>query len=121
MNSANEINKLNFIHRKASDAISYCQGQKPQDFTDDRLFSGATQMCFVFISNACKALSPEVREGNPQVNWLAMAKRGDALIEKYWDVDFDDLWRAVHHELPPFIKRIEAITSSLETEYGPKN
>ena len=50
--------------------------------------------CLEVIGEATKRLSPNFRDGHPDVPWRAMAGMRDLLIHAYDRVDLEEVWEA---------------------------
>jgi uncharacterized protein with HEPN domain len=65
------------------------------------------------IGEACRALSPKVRDRHPEVPWLRIIGMRHILVHKYFEIDGDLIWSVVVTDLPALKRDIEAIARTL--------
>ena len=61
------------------------------------------------VGEACRALSPSLRERHPEVPWSDITGMRNILVHDYFGLDLDEVWSAVDHDLPVLRGQIEAI------------
>ncbi len=93
----------------ARDALEYVKGMGRQEFVEDSKTYNAVIRCLEVIGEAVKRLSPETREGFPEIPWSLLARMRDFLIHAYDRVDLDQIWDTLQADLPDLILRLERI------------
>jgi len=61
------------------------------------------------IGEAVRGVSPETREGHPDVPWKQIAGTRDRVIHGYFTVDLEIVWEIVATELAGLRRRVAAI------------
>jgi uncharacterized protein with HEPN domain len=67
---------------------------KVDTFQDKDYLQDAVIRCLEVLGEACKRLSPEMRQLHPELPWRAMAGMRDILIHAYDQVDLEEVWMA---------------------------
>jgi uncharacterized protein with HEPN domain len=68
------------------------------------------------IGEAVRALSENLREKNPQVDWSGIMGARNVLIHHYFGIDWDVIWGVVQSDLPALKKQIDAILRDWPSE-----
>lgn len=63
---------------------------------------------FQIIGEAARRLSPEARDGFPEIPWRLITAMRNIIVHDYDDVDLDVVFDAARNDLPPLISRLEA-------------
>jgi len=61
------------------------------------------------IGEAAKMVSPEVREGHPEIPWREAAGMGDKIIHHYFGVDYEAVFLTIRDDLPLLKQGIRSI------------
>lgn len=64
------------------------------------------------IGEAVARLSDDLRDRHPQAPWRQIVGMRNALIHGYFDIDWDEVWSAVEHDVPQLRDSIRAIRRS---------
>ena len=84
-------------------------GRTRTTFTSDLLLRLAVERSFEIISEASRRLPNDVKERQPDIDWLGMADLGNRLRHTYHRIDAGLLWDIAEHDLPPlkaFVERV---------------
>jgi uncharacterized protein with HEPN domain len=68
----------------------------------------------VVIGEAAARVSEATRAGHPEVPWRGVIGMRNAVVHGYFQVDWDELWNVVSHDLEPLRKAIAAIVEKPE-------
>jgi tryptophan synthase alpha chain len=93
----------------ASAALSFIEGQPRQSLDRDlqRLF--ALVRALEVIDEAAGHVARPCRERHPQIDWKLLIGLKAMHIADDFEVDVDQLWRTVTHDLPPLVAELEKI------------
>ena len=93
-------------------AAEFIEGMDRPAFLSDLKTQSATHHQLLILGEAVKRLSPEFREGHPELPWRMMAGMRDKLIHQYDAVDLDEVWRTLTGDLPPLIQAMAKIVGT---------
>ncbi len=69
----------------------------------------AVMMNFIVIGEACKRMSAETKNANPQIDWKGINSYRNFIAHEYFGVDENIVWAAIKIELPKLKKEIVSI------------
>jgi uncharacterized protein with HEPN domain len=84
-----------------------------QAFEDDELLQTWVIYHLQIVGEACRMLSPRLRERYPEGSWAPAAGMRNILIHHYFGIDTEAVWSAVEKDLPELQRRVEAILEDL--------
>jgi uncharacterized protein with HEPN domain len=64
------------------------------------------------IGEAARTLSLEFRRKHPDKTWGKAAGLRNILVHHYFDIDHDEVWRIVEHDLPGLRNRVGELLNS---------
>jgi uncharacterized protein with HEPN domain len=101
----------------AADRIAaYVAGLTRPAFGQDTRTVDAVVRNLEIIGEAVKALSPEIRQRAPDVEWSKIAGLRDILIHAYFGVDLDIVWQIATERLPELRLRVHKLLAELSEE-----
>lgn len=100
---------LEHILEAAGKAERYLHGFDPEGFRNDTLVQDGVIRQIEIIGEAAKRVSPAHRTAHPEIPWQDMAGMRDKLIHDYFGVDIMQVWLTATEDLPPLVRRIEAM------------
>lgn len=68
--------------------------------------------CLEIVGEAAARLSGDFKSRHPGVPWTAIIGMRNRLVHAYFDIDYEQVWKALTEELPPLVEQLEAILSS---------
>lgn len=71
------------------------------------------------IGEAVKAITPELLERRPEIQWQAIARMRDHLVHRYFETDHSIVDDVVHNELNPLMAAVRFLAQELP-ESDPK-
>jgi len=75
----------------------------------------------VVLGEAARRLSAEIRAAHPEVPWREIIGLRSVITHGYDQIDDDELWRVIEHDLPDLISRLNAILAQSPSEDTPSN
>lgn len=96
-------------------AQGFVAGLSEAEFEADRRTFYAVTRCLEIISEACRRLSPALRDRHAELPWRAIMGVGNVYRHDYDNVAEDQVWRTVHHSLPQLLTVVESEIASLDT------
>jgi uncharacterized protein with HEPN domain len=97
----------------AVEAVVIAVGRSRTDLDVDRVFSLALTKLVEIVGEAAFRVSPSTCDAHPEIPWREIVATRNRLVHGYDQVDFDILWRIVTDDLPPLVRQLETILSSL--------
>ncbi len=84
-------------------------GKDYDTFAASSVFQNACCMCVLQIGELCKALSPEAREGHPEIPWREWCGIRDIFAHQYFNLDLRSAWDTIVEDLPELRSNISNI------------
>ncbi|WP_342771263.1 MULTISPECIES: DUF86 domain-containing protein [unclassified Methanoculleus] len=78
-----------------------------EDLRGRRLQRAGIERMLTIIGEAAKMVSPELREGHPEIPWREAARM--RIVHHYFGVDYEAVFLTVHDDLPVFKQGIRLI------------
>ena len=95
---------------EASDRIlRYTEGKDLSTFSADEMAYDAVLRNLQIIGEAAKAVTADVRQGHPEVDWKGMAGLRDVLAHAYFGLDDETLWDVVRTKVPQLRNQVRRI------------
>jgi len=82
-------------------------------FFDDVLVQSAILHRLALLGEACRALSPELREAHPDVPWPQIVAFRNVVIHEYFGLDPELVWVIVTEHIAALGERLRSIVNSL--------
>jgi uncharacterized protein with HEPN domain len=89
-------------HAKAS-------GVSKADFDRDDTLQLALTYLVQNVGEAATKVPADARAGSPQIDWNALTGMRHRIVHDYLNVDFDQVWEALHEDIPPLIAELEKL------------
>jgi len=81
--------------RAAEATLRHTAGKSRDDYEREELLRHAVERSIEIMGEAARRLSPEFRDGNPQIPWHKIMATRHILAHDYDEVDNDIVWRIV--------------------------
>jgi uncharacterized protein with HEPN domain len=91
---------------------SFCERGR-EVFFSDVLVQSAVLHRLALLGEACRALSPELREAHPQIPWPQIIALRNVLIHEYFGVDLELVWTIATEHATALRAGFGAIANSL--------
>jgi predicted nucleotidyltransferase/uncharacterized protein with HEPN domain len=111
-----ERDRVGILHlvEESKRAMTFVEGHSRADLDQDLVLNGAIQMTLERIGRFVGTLSSNTREQNYDLNCEYWEQLSQQLAEQYYNVDLDEVWRAVIQRLPPFVERLKKLLLDLQ-------
>ena len=106
------LDRLKHIRDECAFLVSQTQGMTLETFLADEIHKRAFARSLEVIGEAAKQVPFEFRQQHPELPWRVMAGMRDRLIHDYTGVLYRVVWQTATEDVPPLIKKIEAILKS---------
>ncbi len=63
--------------------------------------------CVEIIGEAAARMGKETKERNPQIPWAQIIAMRNRLVHLYFDIDLDQVWKALTEDLPAFVTQLQ--------------
>jgi len=104
-----QIEFLQHIQAELAYILRYSDGISYEEFLNHPLLSKAFIRSFEVIGEACKNISDQLHNENPEFDWRGFAGMRDKLIHHYWGIDYQLMWDAIQQEVAPNKEWIDMI------------
>ena len=107
---------------RCTDSLSTARGVRPtvhrtasgrEAFFADLLIQSALWHRLTLLGEACRALSPELREAHPQVPWAQIIAFRNVITHQYFGLDLELVWAIIAQHVPVAGAALDAILKSI--------
>ena len=95
-------------------ARAFAAGHSAETFESDQRTFYAVTRCLEIVSEACRRLSPALRDRHPELPWRAIMGVGNVYRHDYDNFDEAQVWRTVQDSLPELMAVIETELAALD-------
>ncbi|MEP7353174.1 MAG: HepT-like ribonuclease domain-containing protein [Acidobacteriota bacterium] len=92
--------------------VSFAERATLEQLERDPQLMSALAFQIAILGEATKRLTLEIRQSNPEVQWKAIAGMRDRLIHGYDEIDLQELWQTVTHDVPTLLEQLERIQTN---------
>ena len=82
-------------------------------FLSDDLIQSAVLHRLALLGEACRELSPTLREAHPEVPWSQIAAFRNVVIHEYFGLDLELVWTIVTEHIAALGEQLSSIVDSL--------
>jgi uncharacterized protein with HEPN domain len=97
------------------DVIAFMQDATAEQFCADELMRSAVAVKLRNIAEACECVSEDLRQRHNEIDWAEVIALGRGVLERYWDVDWNAVWRWATLDASLFGELVACI---LRSEFG---
>ncbi len=101
--------RLRHMLDAALEATKSVEGRTRSDLDRNRVWTLGLMKCVEIIGEAAGRVGPGTRGEYPQVPWSRIVAMRNRLVHAYFDVDLDQVWKAVTEDLPPLADMLQEI------------
>lgn len=80
-----------------------------QAFERDRSGQQAVAYNLAVLGEAARALSPELRDGHPEMPWRDVIAQRNVVVHEYHRLDLDSLWATATQDVPQLDEQLADI------------
>ena len=66
------------------------------------------------IGEAAKHIPREIRDKYPQIPWQEVARTRDKIIHHHFELDLNEIWDIIQHDLVPLKEQIKVVLEELD-------
>ena len=107
--SKNDRIRIQHMLDAASEAIKSGAGRGRDGLDKDYVWTLGLVKCVEIIGEAAAHVGKDTREEHPEIPWLQIVAMRNRLVHVYFDIDLDEVWKAVTEDLPPLVTALEKI------------
>lgn len=93
------LDEVNYLLKQA-------QGLTYDQFLKDETLQRAFARSFEIIGEAAKNLSADFKRRHKAIDWRAMSGLRDVLIHRYFEVEWEVVWKVMRDKLPDLKKAV---------------
>jgi len=102
-------NRLRHMIDAASEAIEHSRNRTRGELDADRGLQHLLVRNLEIVGEAASRISPELRNGHPQIPWRTLINTRNRLIHAYFEIDLDIVWSTVQGALPKLLLKLQAL------------
>lgn len=124
MNESRLPDYLDHIRRAATDAYTFVEGLRKEDFLADKRTQQAVILSLLIIGEAATKLLQNYSDfltRHPDVPWSSMKGMRNRLAHGYFDINLDVVWETVSNALPNLLERMPAVLEDANKIAGDGN
>jgi len=93
--------------------ISSFSARGRESFFNDLMVQSAVLHRLALLGEACRGVSPELREAHPEIPWRQIVAFRNVVIHEYFGIDLELAWAIVAEHLAPLGARLNSVVASL--------
>ena len=111
--------RLRHMLDAAREAAASAAGRSRADLERDRIWALGLVKCVEIVGEAAARIGPDLQGRHPQVPWAQIVAMRNRLVHAYFDIDLDQVWKAVTEDLPGLAAELEKVIAA--EEWGQPN
>lgn len=112
MSAPDDLTRMQHMRDACRAGLRVADGKTRESLESDETTVLALCRAIEIIGEAGSKVSKSTREAYPQIPWAEIVAMHNRLIHAYFDVDLDQVWKAVTEDIPPLVAQLEAILAS---------
>jgi uncharacterized protein with HEPN domain len=93
--------------------LDYARGCTRDTFPAESMRLDAVLYEIVVLGEAARRLSEEIRDRQPAVPWKDIIGMRSIVAHGYDQIDDDELWQVIEHDLPELLPKLESVLATL--------
>jgi uncharacterized protein with HEPN domain len=90
-------------------AVAAIQGREFGDLEADRIWTLGLVKCLEIIGEAANGVSADRRAQHSEIPWASIIGMRNRLVHVYFDIDHEQVWKALVEDLPPLLAALQKI------------
>ena len=82
-------------------------------FFDDLIVQSAVLHRLALLGEACRGVSPELRESHPEIPWAQIIAFRNVVIHEYFGLDLELAWAIVAEHIATLAAQLNSVVASL--------
>lgn len=111
------LSQVEFL-RHIADECQYLQREYHSnnfnDFLQNERLSKAVCRSLEIIGEACKKISPDIKQSYPHIPWRELSDMRNRIIHNYFGIDYEIVWDTVKTDIPDLAHWISIIIEDFE-------
>ena len=91
---------------------SFSEGGR-EAFFSDLIVQSAILHRLALLGEACRGVSPELRESHPEIPWPQIVAFRNIVIHEYFGLDLELVWAIVAEHVPTLALQLNSVAASL--------
>ena len=108
MSRRNDTTLLQDMIEAARSAVAEVEGSTEAALAADHVRALGLTKCLEIIGEAAARVSADLRNRHASIPWGQMVGMRNRLVHAYFEIDYEQVWKALTEDLPPLIERLEA-------------
>ena len=109
MSRRNDQTLLRDMIEAGRSAVSAIRGSEQAALGADHVRALGLVKCLEIVGEAAGRLSADLRARRPAIPWSQIIGMRNRLVHAYFEIDYEQVWKALTEDLPPLIEQWERI------------
>lgn len=109
MSRRDDLSRLNDMLDAAREAVDAVKGHNEADITANHVWALGLVKCVEIVGEAASKASEEMRIRHPDIPWTEIVGMRNRLVHGYFDIDYEQVWKALTEDMPPLIESLKLI------------
>ena len=93
----------------ARSAISATEGSEQAALAADHVRALGLVKCLEIVGEAATQLSADLQKRHAAIPWGQIIGMRNRLVHAYFDIDYEQVWKALTEDLPPLVEQWQRI------------
>lgn len=109
MSRRDDTTLLRDMIEAAGSAVAAIEGDGASAVAEDHVRALGMVKCLEIVGEAASRLSPDLRGRYPAIPWGQIIGMRNRLVHAYFEIDYEQVWRALSDDIPPLIEQLQKI------------
>ena len=101
--------RLQHMLDAAREAVGAVRGRTREDLDRNHVWGLGLVKCVEIIGEAAGRVGRDAQERYGQIPWRQIVAMRNRLVHAYFEIDNEQLWKALTEDVPPLIEKLEKI------------